>query len=114
MSQFTTFGTTQRVEMLPGVSRQMLSCGERAMVVRIELKQGSEVPLHSHPHEQMGLVVSGQITMTIDGVSYPLEPDECYQIPGGVEHGAAAGPNGCRVLDLFHPVREDYVARAGG
>jgi hypothetical protein len=52
--------------------------------------------------------------MTIDGVDHPLSPDECYQIPGGIEHGATAGPEGCRVLDIFQPVREDYVARAGG
>ena len=55
-----------------------------------------------------------EITMTIDGVDHPLQPEGCYQIPGGVEHSATAGPEGCRVLDLFHPVREDYVARAGG
>ena len=100
-------------ELVDGV-RMFPFWGEGMMMNLVDLDPSSVVPVHSHPHEQMGLVVSGQITMTIDGVDYPLQPEECYAIPGGVEHGATAGPEGCRVLDLFHPVRDDYVARAGG
>ena len=88
--------------------------GDGVMMNLVDLDAGAHVPLHSHSHEQMGIVLTGQITMHIDGVDHPLEPDGCYQIPGGVEHGATAGANGCRVLDIFQPVREDYVARAGG
>jgi quercetin dioxygenase-like cupin family protein len=88
--------------------------GDGVMMNLVDLDKDAVVPVHSHPHEQMGFVVSGQITMTIDGVDHPLEPDGCYQIPGNVEHSAVAGPEGCRVLDIFQPVREDYVARAAG
>lgn len=82
--------------------------GENAMLNVVELDPGAEVPLHRHPHEQLGMVLSGEMTMTIDGVQYPLGPDDAYTIPGGVEHGAVAGPDGCRVIDVFQPVREDY------
>jgi quercetin dioxygenase-like cupin family protein len=88
--------------------------GEGVMMNLVDLDPNAIVPLHSHPHEQMGLVVTGRITMTIGGVDHPLDPDGCYQIPSGVEHAAKAGPDGCRVLDIFQPVRDDYVARAGG
>ncbi len=100
-------------ELVEGV-RMFPFWGEGVMMNLVDLEPNAVVPLHSHPHEQLGLVVSGQITMAIDGVDHPLGVDECYQIPGGVEHGATAGAEGCRVLDIFQPVREDYVARAGG
>jgi len=109
MSQFTTFGTTQRVEMLPGVSRQMLSCGERAMVVRIELKQGSEVPLHSHPHEQIGFVQSGRMRFRIGDEEKVLGPNDGYFVPGGVTHGVWAEEDTV-AIDIFSPVREEYRA----
>jgi len=59
-------------------------------------------------------VLSGEITMTIGGTDHVCTPDIAYEIPGGVEHGGRAGPDGCRVLDVFVPVREDYRALAGG
>jgi hypothetical protein len=59
----------------------------------------------------MGIVISGQVTMHIAGDDHPLDPNGCYTIPGGVEHAATAGPDGCRVLDIFHPLREDYIER---
>ena len=86
--------------------------GEGVMMNLVDLDPNAVVPLHNHPHEQMGLVLTGQITMHIDGADHALDPESCYQIPGGVEHGATAGPDGCRVLDIFQPVRDDYVERA--
>ncbi len=100
-------------ELAPGVRMYPLF-GEQAMLNVVELDPGAVVPLHSHPHEQLGIVLSGEITMTIGGVEHPLGPDGAYTIPGGVEHGAVAGPDGCRVIDVFQPVREDYRALAGG
>ena len=96
-------------ELAPGV-RMYPIIGEGAMLNVVELDPGSIVPLHSHPHEQLGLVLAGFVTMTIDGVAHPCGPDATYVIPGGVEHGAVAGPQGCRVIDVFQPVREDYRA----
>ena len=99
------------VELVDGV-RMFPFWGEGVMMNLVDLDPNAVVPLHSHPHEQMGIVLTGQITMHIDGADHPLDPDGCYQISGGVEHGATAGPDGCRVLDIFQPVRDDYVERA--
>ena len=84
--------------------------GDALMLNLVELDAGASVPLHSHPHEQVGYVVSGEITMTIAGTDRTLGPGEAYTIPGGAEHGGAAGPDGCEVLDIFHPIRDDYRA----
>lgn len=100
-------------DLAPGV-RMFPLFGDNAMLNVVDLDPGAVVPLHRHPHEQLGMVLSGEITMTIDGVDHRLGPDEAYAIPGGVEHGAVGGPDGCRVIDVFQPVREDYRRLVAG
>ncbi|MSO96150.1 MAG: cupin domain-containing protein [Thermoleophilia bacterium] len=98
-------------ELVPGVTMRPLF-GQGAMLNLIEFSPGTSVPLHAHPHEQLGHVLEGEVLMTIGGIDYPLGPGDAYQIPGGVEHGAVCEER-CLVMDIFAPVREDYRARAG-
>ena len=78
------------------------------MLNLIEFEPGATVPLHSHPHEQLGIVLRGMQALVVDGVARELGPMEGYVLPGGVEHSAYCGPEGALVLDVFSPVREDY------
>lgn len=94
-------------ELAEGV-RMFPLFGEAGMLSVVDLEPDAIVPLHQHEHEQLGLVLSGEITMTIAGSDHRCGPETAYEIPGGVEHGGRAGPDGCRVLDVFVPVREDY------
>jgi quercetin dioxygenase-like cupin family protein len=90
--------------------------GQAAMLNLIEFEPGARVPPHSHPHEQLGYVLEGTLVLHIAGVEHRLPSGHAYAIPGGVEH-AAWSDERCLVLDVFHPVREDYrerVAAAGG
>jgi quercetin dioxygenase-like cupin family protein len=98
-------------ELAPGAIAKALF-GERGMVQVVELEPGAEVPVHSHPHEQLGIILSGTMTMVVAGVSRVCEPMDAYALPGGVEHSGTAGPEGATVLDVFVPVREDYRERA--
>lgn len=95
------------VEMLPGVRRRTLACGEKVMIVRVTLDQGAEVPQHSHPHEQAGYVVAGELTFTIGDEVYRLGPGDSYDAPSGVEHSATAHSDAV-ILDVFSPPREEY------
>ena len=95
------------LELAPGVRMQPLF-GEGAMLNLLEFDADARVPEHDHPHEQLGMVVSGELVLRIDGVEHRLRPGHAYQIPGGVSHAAWTEAGGCRVLDVFQPVREDY------
>jgi quercetin dioxygenase-like cupin family protein len=86
--------------------------GDGAMLNLVELDPGAVVPEHSHPHEQLGIGISGLIVMQIDGEEHPMGPMDAMHIPSGVVHGAYAGPEGAVVLDVFVPVREDFRALA--
>lgn len=77
----------------------------------IDFEPGTVVPVHSHPHEQLGFVLRGLVVMIVDGVEHELGPMEAYALPGGVEHGARCEADGATVIDVFQPVREDYRER---
>jgi len=95
-------------ELGPGV-RIRTPHGERVMLSQVELDAGAEVPPHSHPHEQAGIVLDGRLELTIDGDRRVLGPGDAYVIPGGVTHAARPVGGPCRALDIFSPIREDYA-----
>ncbi len=95
------------VEMLPGVERRTLAVTDRLMLVEFRLRAGAEVPLHHHPHDQAGYVVSGEVLMIVDGREVRCGPGDAYAIPGGVEHGARCLSDAV-LIEVFHPPREEY------
>ena len=107
--QFVRLEAVRAFELAAGVSGRPLF-GSAAMLNLIRFEPGSTVPLHSHPHEQLGIVLEGMQALVVDGVPHELGPMEAYVLPGGVEHSAYCGPHGALVLDVFTPVREDYRA----
>lgn len=82
--------------------------GENAMLNVTRLDPGAEIKPHSHPHEQVGTVLEGTVTLTINGAEHSLGPGHAYQIVGSSEHSLRAGHEGARLVDTFHPVREEY------
>src|SRR3984893_7070559 len=78
------------VEAAPGVERRVLPCGDQLMVVQFTIQPGALVPLHSHPHEQIGHVVSGRMVFRIGDEERELGPGDGYSVPGGVVHSAKA------------------------
>jgi quercetin dioxygenase-like cupin family protein len=71
------------------------------------IEAGAPFPEHSHPHEQISIVVSGEFELTLDGETRILKPGVVAIIPGDVPHSGKA-LTACKVIDVFHPVREDY------
>lgn len=111
--QFVRFEDVRSFVLAAGVSGRPLF-GDAGMLNLIEFEPGSVVPPHSHPHEQLGLVLRGMQTLVVDGVEHEIGPLEGYVLPGGIEHSAHCGPDGALVLDVFVPVREDYRDRWEG
>ena len=108
--QFVSFDDVSPFVLAEGVTGRPLF-GEGAMLNLIDLAPGAVVPLHSHEHEQLGMVLAGTLVLIVGGVEHPLGTMEGFVLPGEVEHGARCGPDGATVLDVFRPVREDYRER---
>lgn len=83
--------------------------GERIMISLVDLEPASHVPAHSHPHEQMGMVLEGALTMVIGGESRDLKAGDVYLVPSNLEHSASTNNVTTRVLDIFSPPRQNYM-----
>ena len=93
-------------ELAPGLTGYYAH-GTNMTLGLVEIKAGSNLPMHSHPHEQITYILEGQLDMIIDGKEYKLTAGMYYVIPSNVQHGAVAVTD-CKVIDVFNPVREDY------
>ena len=103
------FDSSQRTarELLPGVSSRTF-WGERMLLSLVDLAPHARIPAHSHPHEQIGIVISGRMELTVAGETRVVGPGDVYVAPGGVEHSVQLGAEGCQVAETFAPVREEY------
>ena len=84
--------------------------GERLTLALVELAPGAVVPEHRHENEQMGMVVSGTVTFTVDGETRTLGPGGTWRIPSNRPHDLVTGVDGALVVDIFAPRREDWDA----
>lgn len=94
--------------IFPGVQIHT-AAGQQLMLSLVEFEPGAVVEPHSHPHEQMGILLEGQLEFVIGDERQVLKPGQMWRIPGGVVHSARAGDQPVKALDVFHPVREDYL-----
>jgi len=99
--------SVQPVEMLPGVFRRTMTDGERMMLCEVHMDANAVVPMHTHPHEQTGYLVSGRCRMQIGDEAHDLSPGDCWMVPGGVPHEATAYEPSV-FIDVFSPPREEY------
>jgi quercetin dioxygenase-like cupin family protein len=74
-------------DVYPGITRQVVN-GLRQTMVRYCYEPGSVFPVHSHPQEQITIVISGTIAFTIAGREQILGAGQVAVIPGGIDHGA--------------------------
>ena len=77
------------------------------------LKQGSTLPVHSHPNEQTGYLVTGRMRLRIGAQEHEVTPGDSWCIASGVEHGAQILEDSVAV-EVFSPVREDYLPDGRG
>jgi quercetin dioxygenase-like cupin family protein len=82
--------------------------GERLTLAIVELDPGAVAAEHSHENEQLGIVLQGTITFRVGDEERELGPGETWSIPSNTPHEATAGPEGCVVIDVFSPPRDDF------
>lgn len=88
--------------------------GDQAMLSVVRIDPNAHGTLHSHPEEQWGYMIEGSATRIQDGQHIPVEKGSFWRTPGNVEHSVIAGPEGCVILDVFAPPREEYKTPGSG
>jgi quercetin dioxygenase-like cupin family protein len=113
---FLDVDQSPKITQMPGLETTMLTGlhDEQMMMVLNATLPGHEVPTHSHPHEQVGMVHGGKARLIIGGEERNVEAGDFFCIPSGVPHSdVCVGDEPFVMLDIFYPVREDFIARLG-
>ena len=97
----------ERMVLGAGVSTRTF-WGENMLVSLVEIDANSEMAAHSHPHEQAGIVMDGELEMWIGSKRRLLKEGDCFIVPPDIEHRVTTSGTPCRVADIFSPVREEY------
>lgn len=91
------------------ITRQMF-WGQNIMVTKWSLAPNTSLPTHEHESEQVTMVQSGSVTLIFSGdEERTLNAGDMLVIPGFKPHGVRVGPEGCSVMDLFSPIRKDFI-----
>ena len=91
----------------PGIQVQPV-IGEALMTCWIAMEPGAVVVEHSHPNEQLGVVVEGSVTITAAGETRTMVVGDAYVVPSDLVHEGVAGPEGVVLVETFVPIREAY------
>jgi|LDZU01.1.fsa_nt_gi quercetin dioxygenase-like cupin family protein len=84
---------------------------EHVMITLFDFGPDDEVmPNHHHPHEQISYILKGSVKMIAGGKSQVLDAGQGAVIPPNVEHEVIALEKDSQVLDVFYPLREDYLS----
>lgn len=99
----TNWGEIREEEVRPGIFCQEFSAGA-LQVIKYKYESGSVFERHSHPEEQMTLLLEGELTFTLSSEKYPLTSGAVLHITGGTEHSAEnTGTEAALTLNFFTP-----------
>ena len=107
------YADMEAVSPSPGMIRREAHTAHMMMVIVDFTEAGAAAPLHQHPHEQISYIVEGQVhfflgegkEQTVDLV----EPGDAIVIPPNVPHSVEVLSETARLIDCFHPIREDFL-----
>ena len=108
MSAFRPLRAIGPLPIWTGIFARVVDGREMTFAV-VELDPGAVAARHQHVNEQIGLVVSGSMTFVVGDETRILEAGDTYEIPANVPHEATAGKDGAVVIDVFAPIRSDWV-----
>ena len=93
-----------------GIERQIVS-GDKLMVCRLRIAPHVVTAPHTHPHEQITMVERGQVRYIVAGIERIVSAGDVLHFPPHVEHGATMLDEEVVLVDIFTPVREDFLPR---
>lgn len=96
---FWNLKTLKLEEFRPGIKSQ-IECGANLTMAYMEIAAGTEGVAHDHPFDQCGVVVEGEIEMSIGEEKKLLKTMETYFIPAGVNHNFKTIASSAKIVDV--------------
>jgi gluconolactonase len=113
--------------LYPGVSAKIY-WGTGTMAAILQLEPNARVPEELLTSERLAFVLEGSVDQIINGSAVPMiarkraEPDGTHSatpridfiyLEKGGKNAWIAGPGGAKLLEVYSPVRPDYLQKAG-
>jgi gluconolactonase len=123
----TPTASLSAVELAPGVKARMY-WGKGNLVAWLTLDPGAVIPKEILPAERIMVVMEGEVGQLLGGTYAPMkavrrdDPDGTHGrtprndfvlLEKGSENGVQAGASSAVLVEVYWPVRSDYLARAG-
>ena len=96
--------------LVPGSESHLISTKELT-VSFLTMKANSVFDVHTHENAQCMIVTEGYCDEIIDGKIYRVEAGDVIYLPANIPHGAFNLDVDCKAIDIFCPVREDYMEK---
>ena len=91
-----------------GIERQIVA-GQNLMICRFRFKPFLVTAVHRHPHEQMSIVIQGRVRFFVEGEERIVSPGDVLHFPSNCLHGATMMDEEVILIDIFTPIREDFL-----
>lgn len=101
-----TLDTLIELTLADGIVARIVTA-DTMTVAHVNLAAGARLPEHKHVHEQVVNVIDGELELVVEGQPYRLTRGKVFVLPSNTPHAANAVTD-CYVIDVFHPVREDF------
>jgi quercetin dioxygenase-like cupin family protein len=97
----------KELTLAPGIRARVVNTADIS-VTHVVLDEGALLPMHTHPNEQIVNVIDGELELVVAGEIHTLTLGRVMVLPPMVPHSGRATTK-CYVVDVFHPVRDDFV-----
>ena len=104
----TDWNTIPIEQIADGIERQMV-VGQNIMICRLRFDPFVVTPAHSHPHEQVTLVIKGKVNFILGTEEKIVSAGDVLHFPSNHWHGATMLDEEVVLIDIFSPIREDFL-----
>jgi gluconolactonase len=113
------------VAIAPGVTAKIV-WGTGVMMAWLTFEPGARIPWETLPSERLMVVWEGEVEQFLNGDMKPMRSyihdanltsmphKQFIYMPAGAANAEKAGPEGATILEIYSPVRADYIRKAGG
>lgn len=97
------------IEKLPdNIERQMI-VGKNIMICRLKFPPFTITTPHDHPHEQLTIVEKGRAKFIVGNDEKIVSEGDILHFPPNLWHGATMLEEEVILIDIFSPIREDFL-----
>jgi quercetin dioxygenase-like cupin family protein len=95
-----------------GVMARVVAEGKNMTTLMSVWEPQTQLSVHTHPHEQIGICIEGEAIFTVGGKDYLVKKGDVYHIPPNVPHGER-NESGAKTMffECFAPVRDDLLRK---